>query len=158
MIINDRMDEGSLIAQEKLTVAASYTTPVLTEKLIELSNEMLRKYIPSYLSGNTKPFTQSQEEISYSRKLTKADSLIDWSKTADVLEKEIRAFVGWPKSVATLLNKRVIITEARVANNKDDGALVVPCHNSYLEILSLIGPSGKRMTGADFKRGYDERE
>jgi methionyl-tRNA formyltransferase len=74
-----------------------------------------------------------------------------------VLEREIRAYLGWPKSVARIYGQKIIVTKARVAKDQDDGALVMKCQPGYLEILELIGPSGRKMSGADFLRGYSKR-
>jgi hypothetical protein len=53
-----------------------------------------------------------------------------------------------------LFNQEVIITRARVARGAADGELVAECQPGYLEILELIAPSGRTMSGADFIRGY----
>jgi methionyl-tRNA formyltransferase len=52
------------------------------------------------------------EVTSYSRKLTKADGVLDFTKSAEQLEREIRAFIEWPKSRTQLAGKDVIITKA----------------------------------------------
>jgi hypothetical protein len=50
--------------------------------------------------------------------------------------------------------QKIIVTKARVAENQADGVLVVKCRLGFLEIEELIAPSGRKMTGADFIRGY----
>ena len=157
MIINEKMDEGLLIAQEKLSIKSDTTTPTLTRELITKSNSMIIKYLPKYLSNDIAPFAQSVEEPpTYSRKLTKEDGLLSLDKPADQLEREVRAFRGWPKSRISVFGKYpVIVTKARVASGSSDGAIVFTCaNNTYLEITELIAPSGRTMSGPDFLRGY----
>lgn len=157
MVINEKLDEGELIAEEKLSISPDTTTPMLTDQLITLSNSMITRYLPGYIAGDINTYSQSVNvPPTYSRKLSKEDGLLLQNKPADQLEREIRAFRGWPKSKITLLEKYVVVvTKARVANSSSDGALVVPCAgNTYLEILELTAPSGKTMSGADFLRGY----
>ncbi len=155
MVINAKLDEGELLAQEPYALSPTITTPELTEKLVALSNTMLIKTLPKYLSGALAPYAQPNTPPTYSRKLTKEDSLLDTAKPADQLEREIRAFAGWPKSKITLFDHTVIVKSARVANGQTDGALVVPCgDHTYLEIRQLTAPSGRTMAGADFLRGY----
>ncbi len=156
MLINERLDEGLLLSQETLPLEADITTPVLTQKLITRSNFMIVRDLPKYLSGDIKPYPQSDATPTYSRKLTKEDGKLDSSKPAVQLEREIRAFRGWPKSKAVLFEKYpVVVTKAQLASNSTDGALVLSCgEKSYLEILELTAPSGRTMSGEAFLRGY----
>ncbi len=113
MLIDEGMDTGKILTTKSLAINPSDTTPTLTYKLITLSNDLLAEFIPRYVLGEVSPRTQSHpERATYSRKLTKEDGILDWNKPAAVLEREIRAFVEWPKSRATLAGKDVIITKA----------------------------------------------
>lgn len=156
MLINERLDEGQLLAQQSLALPANITTPELTTKLIALSNTMLITNIPKYIAGDIKSYDQPKAtEASYSRKLTKDDAVIDIKKTSTQIEREIRAFSGWPKSVIDLFGHRVVVRKARIAQSVSDGALVITCgQQTFLEVLELTAPSGKTMSGAAFLRGY----
>lgn len=157
MLINEKLDEGLLLAQKKLSLKPDITTPELTAKLITISNSMITSILPEYLSGDIKPYPQSHSiPATYSRKLVKEDGILDFTKPADQLEREVRAFRGWPKSKAILFDKYpVIITKARVVSDPNTHSLVVPTGNhTYLEILELTAPSGRSMSGEAFLRGY----
>ena len=156
MVINEKLDEGQLIAQKEFTLAPDVTTPKLTQQLIALSNKMIIEHLPGYLHGDIKPYAQPNISSTYSRKLVKEDGIIDLKKPADQLEREVRAYQGWPKSKITLFDKyTVIVTKARVASGLADGELTLPCAgNSYLEITELTAPSGRTVSGAEFMRGY----
>lgn len=155
MLINERLDEGQLLAQEPFALTPTMTTPELTDHLVALSNRMLIATLPRYLAGDLQPFPQPDKPPTYSRKLTKEDGILDVTKPAGQLEREIRAFAGWPKSKLTLFGHQIIVKKARVATNSTDGALVVACGNqTHLELLELTAPSGRTMSGADFLRGY----
>ena len=155
MIINEKLDEGDLLAHEPFTLPPHITTPELTDKLVALSNRMLIETLPKYIAGSITTYPQPATEPTYSRKLTKEDSILDVTKPADQLEREVRAFAGWPKSKMTLFGHQIVVKKARVASGQQDGELVVPCgNNTFLEILELTAPSGRTMRGADFLRGY----
>ena len=116
---------------------------------------------------------RKSSRASYSRKLTKEDGVIDWAKSAIDIEREIRAFIAWPKSRTKIADKDVIITQARVAKadqldlrldlykNGDviitpDKLLAVKAAEGVL-ILVRIKPAGKNeMDGAAFIAGYGQ--
>lgn len=155
MLIENDLDTGKLLAQKSTEIQTNETTPSLTIRLIDLSNKMLEQYIPLYFEGKIKPKAQPHpDRATYSRKLTKNDSKIDWSKPADVIEREIRAFIGWPGSKAELFGKSITVTKAHVTSTKDDD-LDMQCGNGlYLSIDELIAPSGKTMDSKSFINGY----
>lgn len=156
MRLVEKMDEGPLLAYAEYDMPADITTPKLTDELIGVSHALLVETVPKYLSDQLELVSQTVtgREVSYSHKLKKEDGVIDWDKPVAVLEREIRAYAGWPKSQAKIHGRDVIITKSRVAKNKSDGELVIQTGDGWLEIQELIAPSGRTMSGADFLRGY----
>jgi len=168
MLINDKMDEGPLLAQAELPLGPAVTTPELTASLIDLSNAMLTDIIPSYVAGAVAPVPQSAtiadtQEATYSRKLTKADGLLDWQKSATQLEREIRAFIEWPKTKTTLAGKEIVVTQAHVVDRQGipgshivepNKSLIIYCGEDALA-LDQVKPAGKNeMPIAAFLAGY----
>src|SRR3989344_5182645 len=156
MLLVEAMDEGPLLAYGEHEMPANTTTPELTNELIKLSHALLVETVPKYRAGELQPVAQNETgcEVSYSRKLVKSDGVVDFSKSARQIEREVRAYQPWPKSQAKILGHDVIITKTRVAKDKGDGDLVMKCQPGWLEIQKLIAPSGRTMSGADFLRGY----
>lgn len=174
MKLVEAMDEGPLLGQGTYDIKPDETTPSLTDYLIKLSAALLEALIPKYLAGEV--VLQPQEivasmahnppKVSYSRKLTKEDGVIDWNKSAKQIEREIRAFVEWPKSRTTIAGLDVVITSAKVASYQIEPCgkfwvankqLFVSCGEDSIEILRLK-PAGKRdMTAQAFLAGYSSR-
>ncbi len=162
MLLVKAMDEGPLLAQVACELPNDITTPELTEKLIHVSYEALKRTIPLYVSGNLKPYPQPDAAASYSRRLSKDDGLIDWQKLATTLEREVRAFSGWPKSRTSFGNLEVTITKAhpiKISGNPGsttihNGRPVVYCGEDAL-MIDRLKPSGKKeMPGEAFLAGY----
>lgn len=155
MLIDKGLDTGKIMVQKSLPIAPDDTTPSLTAKLVNLSNTLLHQYLPLYLADGVKPRSQPHpDRATYSRKLTKEDGIIDWDKPAAQIEREIRAYAGWPKSRTEIFGNDVIITKTQVAKDENDGDLVLPAKGSWLEIKELIAPSGRKISGSDYLRGY----
>jgi methionyl-tRNA formyltransferase len=164
MLINEKLDEGPLLCQKDYPIPPDSTSPELTSDLIGLSGELLRSIVPKYFDGAVRPYPQDpSNKPSYSRKLTKDDGRIDWHKSAQQIEREIRAFADWPKSYTTLAGVEIVITKAAVANKNgnpgeidhtDRKRLVIYCEQDAIDILRLK-PSGKpEMDVTAFLAGY----
>jgi methionyl-tRNA formyltransferase len=168
MLLDEHMDEGLLLAQSVCDIPSDVTTPSLTSKLIQISDSMLKATVPLYLRHEVVPISQDQVNIvgnklpSYSHKLTKDDGIIDWTKSAAQLEREIRAFSEWPRSHTTLANREVIIINATVSNMTgkpgavfvNNKQLLIHCGQGSLDIQRLK-PAGKaEMSIAAFLAGY----
>jgi methionyl-tRNA formyltransferase len=159
MVIEPTLDTGKIITQESLAIALNDTTPTLTEKLVTLSSELLREYLPQYIDGKITPRPQLHpEDATYSRKLIKADGNLDPNQiTATECERKIRAFIEFPKTRLNFRGQEVIVTAAKVLPDfaGDDWPDVVKCaDNTFLQIQEVINPkSGKQMKTADYLRG-----
>lgn len=163
MLIDEKMDEGPLLAQSPYALPKDVTAPELTQRLIEISHETLKAILPTYVEGTVSPLPQTTSiEPTYSRKLTKQDGIIDWRKPAVQIEREIRAFIEWPKSRAEIANKAIIITKAHVEyGNGIPGEIWnqgksfgVYCSQDIL-VIDRLKPAGKaEMTASSFLAGY----
>jgi methionyl-tRNA formyltransferase len=161
MLLVQKMDEGPLLAQATYDLPDNITTPQLTDDLIELSDKSLQEILPLYLAGNALPAPQRQIALpghdvpSYSRKLTKADGVLDFTKPAAQLEREIRAYAEWPRSRMVLGGKDVIITRAYavpseptspqpgdIEADKDTGIIIIATSNGNL-CIEKLKPAGK---------------
>ncbi len=166
MVIVDRLDEGDLLTQRRMPIAATATAPSLTAQLIALSHEMLVETIPLYRAGKITPYPQPDETPTYSHKLSKADGTIDWHKPAAQLEREIRAYTGWPRSRTCFDTVDVIITAAHVITASgtpgmlliDQHQLGVYCGQDMLMIDTLIPFGRKEMPAQAFLNGYQLKQ
>lgn len=174
MLLVEAMDEGPVFSQGVYDIKSHETSTTLTDYLIKLSHALLKHDLPRYLNGELKPTSQERvakalnipPEPTYSRKLTKADGIIGWDKSAEQIEREIRAFTEWPKSRTSINGLDVVITSSKVVKKQiepcgkfwvENKQLFVSCGKDSLEILTLK-PAGKRdMTAQAFLAGYGNR-
>src|SRR5579884_1720740 len=102
-----------------------------------MSHGMLREILPKYIRGEIHPYPQDTSiKPTYTRKLDKSDSILDWGKPAGVLEREIRAFKNWPRSRAQILGVNVIVTKAHT-EEKNGPAGQVWIEKKQLGIFTL---------------------
>ncbi len=170
MLLVEAMDEGPLLAVGEYDLTADITTPKLSEDLVGLSYALLKDTLPKYLRGEVKSAPQEKvaeivgysSEPSYSRKLSKEDSILDWQKPAAQLEREIRGYLDWPKSRTMLGSHAVIITQAHAADGDgipgevwlQDKHLGIYTQRGIL-MIDALKPAGKgEMTTQAFLNGY----
>lgn len=153
------MDEGPVYVQGRLPLRGDETKQELYESLSTLGAELLLTHLPDILSGERQPIPQQNNDVSYTSLLTKKDGVLDpLTDDAYVIERKVRAYADFPKTRLSLNANDVIITIAKVVAGPTAGALIIACaHNTWLEIIELIGPSGKRMSGEAYLRGYGRR-
>ena len=155
MLIEPTLDTGKLLTRKSLKISSNETAPSLTDRLVSLSNILLKQYVSEYVDGLIKPKKQPHpDRATYSRKLTKNDGIIDWEKPATQIEREIRAFQGWPRSRSTIDGKEIIITKAHVSSSKTNQLDILCGDNKYLSIDELIAPSGRTMSAKAYINGY----
>lgn len=163
MLIDEGLDTGPLLARADYDLSGNETSQELTNGLVELSCWSIERILPLWLSADTVPMEQPDTPITFSRKLTKQDGVLMFTKTATELEREVRAFSGWPKSRTTIAGVDCVITQAKVslaAQNPgqttvtESKTIVIGCKIGSLEILELQ-PAGKnKMPAAAFLNGY----
>ena len=166
MRLNAEMDAGPVYAQQTVTLNGTETKQALANQLGAIGVDLVLEYLPKILAGTAQPKPQAEQAATYDRHIGKTDGLIDWTKPAVRLEREVRAYAGWPRSRTKLAGKDVIITKAHAVPFSDPGArpgtvetlkegvLMVECGDGYLCIDKLI-PAGKQeMSAAAFLAGY----
>jgi methionyl-tRNA formyltransferase len=141
MLINEKMDEGPILAKSEIRSTKSETYKELEEKLADLGEKLLIETIPKWIDGEIKPQPQDNSKATYCKKITKDDGLVDLNaESPEIIERKIRAFFPWPGAYITINNKRLIITQADIEN----GTLKI----------RRVKPEGKNeMNFADYLRG-----
>ena len=157
MQLSPKMDAGGLFAQATVGLSGSETKQELADKLLLLGRDLLIEHLDSILEDTTPPSPQDDLQATYCKLINKVDGKLNWADSAQKIEREVRAYAGWPKSQAEVFGQQVIITKSRVAKDESDGALVQKCGKGWLEITQLIAPSGREVSGADFILGYRKK-
>lgn len=135
------IDKGPVLAQSELEIDESNNNEILRKRLANLSLKTLLDFLPQIEKENIKPIFQDEKLATMTRKFKKEDGEIDWSKKAEEIDHQIRAFYPWPGSYTFIDDKRLIIHQAFLDGNK-----------LYLDIVQ---PEGKKpMKFTNFIHGY----
>ncbi len=123
MLLDNEMDHGPILAQEKIPLSGNETAPELLERLVKMGAEKLVKIIPDFANGKISPTPQDHTKATYTKKITKSDGEIKISEQQGKDEREMYqkylAYFGWPGIYFFDENgKRNKITKARFENEK----------------------------------------
>ncbi len=165
MRIVERLDAGPMLLKRSLQIEAGDTGGSLHDKLAVLGGEALHAAVDALLGGTACETPQDEREVTYARKIERTDRPLDWSRSADELDRQIRALNPSPMASTELGGLAVNIVAAHPVRRPhagppgsllhcaDDG-LVLACGDGALQITRLQ-PAGKRpMTAREFVNGY----
>ncbi len=109
------LDSGPVLAQQAVPLAPDETAQSLHDRLAPLGAELLMAMLPDWLAGGIDAQTQDEALVTLAPQLRKQDGLIDWSLTADSIERQVRAYTPWPGSFTAWGGRQLKILEATVA-------------------------------------------
>jgi len=140
--MSEKIDQGPILAQVSVELSNSENSWDLEERLATVGLKLLIKALPLIAKKQIREIPQDQTKASFTRKFSKEDGLISWSKSTKKIVRQINAYYPWPGSYTFLGEKRLIIHQAHLEKNK--------------LALDIVQPEGKRpMLWQDFLRGYN---
>jgi methionyl-tRNA formyltransferase len=166
MSLAKAMDAGPVYAQSEVPLNGKETKQGLANQLLEVGKAMLLEVLPGIINGDIVALPQDEPRATYDQLINKTDGIINWQKDAIQLEREIRAFQGWPQSRTTISGKEVAITAAHTEpdepHTQPGDVSIVPDTNIMMVAtgkgslcIEKLKPAGKNeMTAAEFLHGY----
>jgi methionyl-tRNA formyltransferase len=113
-------------------------------------------------AGNAPRIAQDNACTTYAPKLKREHGLIDWSESAEAIERKIRAYNPWPGAFMKVDRQNLKVFSASVVDLNDqpgevlrsDEDLVVATGKGALSLAEVQLEGKRRMTAAEFLRGH----
>lgn len=160
MQMDQGLDTGPILSQATVTVSWDDTAQTLHDKLAALGARM----IVETLATTAVPRPQPADGVTYAKKVSKREALIDWSESAALIERKIRAFDPDPGAYTRYQGEILKIWRARVENatqgkpgevlRVSSAGIDVACGVGVLRITELQRAGGKRIAAAAFLAGH----
>ena len=150
------LDTGPMLATARVPVEDK-TRGELHAELAEIGARLMVETLAQL--DVLKPEPQPEFGATYAAKIDKGEARIDWSKPAELIEREVRAFAPFPGSWFELDGERIKVLKARVigVNGADgtvlDDELTVACGNAALRPVTVQRAGKPAMSAAEFLRG-----
>jgi methionyl-tRNA formyltransferase len=156
------LDTGPVLLRMSTPINPEDSTPSLHDRLAELGAEALGEGLRLLRAGRAPvPQPQSADGVTYARKLDKAESRLDFSRSAQELDRQLRAFQPWPGAEAVVEGERLRIHAARVlplAHGRPPGTVLaasragldIACGQGALRVLKVQREGGRPVDIADY--------
>jgi methionyl-tRNA formyltransferase len=106
------LDTGPMLLTRAVPIAARETAASLHDRLATLGAEALLDALEQIAAGTAQPRTQPVEGVTYATKLRKEEAVIDWSRPAAEIDRQIRAFDPWPVAETRLHGRQLRVWQA----------------------------------------------
>ena len=133
------------------------------DQMAKMGTDLLHVELMDYMRGNLAPIPQDSAGVTFAKKISKAESEIDWKMSATNLHNKIRALQMGPGTFTSFLGKALKIHKTEVKQvsgnpgsvvSVSDSELIVACGNDSLSLLIVQPESRSRMPIADFLKGH----
>jgi methionyl-tRNA formyltransferase len=156
MRVEQGLDTGPMLLKRETPVDRK-SAGKLTEELAKLGAQAL----VDWLGKPTPPVPQPDEGVTYASKIDKAEARIDWSESAEEIERQVRAFAPSPGAWFEMDGERIRLLEAGTGTDASgkpgevlDDCLSIACLSGYLRPLKVQRAGRAVMTAGELLRGF----
>ena len=169
--IDDKIDTGDVLLQEKIKVDKKINAGELHDKLKVIGAITVKKTIKEILNNTLIKKKQKQDgNYKTAYKFDKENIKIDWTKNCLEIHNKIRGLSPFPGARTSLINnkgdiKRAIFYESEYIvqnHNFENGQIIkekdlfkITCNDGYLLIKNLKIEGKKRMNTSSFLNGFN---
>lgn len=172
-LLDNEIDTGKILLSEEISIGPDETAGELHDRLMILGADLTVKTIVGLWTNTLIPrlqneYPDSTAKLNTAPKIFPSDTIIDWGKSVQNVHNFIRGLSPYPGARTTLfrntdkLTLKILgskITDQHVREGEikvaDDGRMLVGCYDSAIEITHLQAEGRKKMTAAEFLRGFD---
>lgn len=161
MKVVEKLDAGDMLLKGSVPITAETTGETLHDAMAGLGAELIVKALDNWQNLHAEP--QDERLVTYAAKIDKAESRLDFSMPAEVLERKIRAFNPYPAVYFEYGGERYKILRAKVVDETGDAGailaraerLVIACGDKALEVTEIQRQGKKKMPTEELLRGMN---
>ena len=160
------LDTGDVILRRSLTIDPGWNAGHLHDALAPLGAELLLELLQDIDSFLRRAKAQENSAATYAPRLSKQQAEVDWSKSADILLREIRAYNPWPVSFSFIKQDSIRLWAAQACSNyaaeqagrvvaHDREGVYVSCGDGVLQVTELQFAGRKRCSAGQALSAVD---
>lgn len=151
------LDTGPVLLRAAVPIGAGDTTALLHDRLSDLGARLILDALGRL--DDLTPEPQPDEGVTYAQKIDKAEAVIDWSRSAEEVDRKIRGLSPFPGAWTTAGETRVKCLMSEIADGQGapgcalDDTLTVACGSGAVRLLSLQRAGKAAQDAGTFLRG-----
>lgn len=156
MRMEEGLDTGPMLLKREIPVDAK-TAGELTEELARLGAEAL----VDWLDNPAPPVPQPEDGVTYAKKIDKAEARIDWSRSAEEIERQVRAFAPAPGAWFEASGERIKLLAAQVRGDASgepgevlDDSLTIACGSGSVRPVKVQRAGKSAVTASELLHGF----
>lgn len=154
------LDTGGIYATARTPISPDDTTGTLHDRLASLGATLMVESLLQIAAGSLPCIPQAEDGVTYAAKIDRAETKIDWTKPAEVLDRAIRAFAPFPGAWCLLpdgARAKILLCQAEAGTGEPgtalDDRLLIACGNGALRLLKIQREGKGALDAPDFLRG-----
>lgn len=164
-----KMDAGGIYAQKTIPITDQDDVGVLFEELSLLGKELLLETLPEIIAGKLQATPQDEALVTFSPNITREQEAIDWQKSAQEIDWQVRGMRPWPVAFTTYQGIRWKILSVKPlaeTTTKAPGTIIertketlkIACGQGSVLALEQLQPAGKGVQAiAEFLNGSGQK-
>ncbi len=154
------LDTGDVLAETRVPITAQTTAGLLHDELAVAGSALLLETLPKLGSGELRAVPQTEAGVTYAEKIQKSEGAIDWTRSAEDLDRQIRGLSPIPGTYFIHGDSRIKLIEAKVCEDKGlpgqllDNEGTVACGKGALKLVRLQRAGKTAMDLASFCQGH----
>lgn len=168
--INENIDTGNILFQEKVQIENNETAGSLHDKLMDVGAHLIVKTVKAIKEGNINAIPQNEiQKLKTAPKIFKETCKINWEKEVSEVYNLIRGMSPYPaawslfKNTTTRnslsfklykVNQEEANTTPLEIKTDEKTFLKIGCINGWIDVKEIQLEGKKRMPIADFLRGF----
>lgn len=173
-LLNEHIDEGSLLMQERTPITPEDTAETLHDRLADMGSRLVVSTLRGLAEGSLQGRPQEvSDQLRPAPKIFKADCAINWNLPGKKIVDFVRGLSPYPAATMQMIDDKGNTQQFKVyevafeeAPNTEVGALTsdqknyqkVSVSDGYIHILSLQMSGKRRITIQEFLRGYNTND
>lgn len=166
MKIDAGMDTGDMLLERREPIRDDDTTETLGARLSVTGADLMTETLRKLERREITPRPQNHDLATIAPRLKKEDGVIDWSLTAEEIERRVRGLAPWPGAFTSFRGMRVHVWRAEAAAiaegpgaapgtiTAEGKKLAVGCGGGTQLLLREVQMEGrKRLSARDFANG-----
>jgi methionyl-tRNA formyltransferase len=159
MRMEEGLDTGPVLMAERVAVARK-TSGELADELSRLGADLMVRALGALERGGVTPHAQSEDGVSYAKKILKDEARIDWHRSAHEIDCQVRGLSPFPGAFTEANGERLKILYAEPVPGTGkpgvllDDHLTVACGESALRLLKVQRAGKSVMTAAELLKGF----